>query len=122
MFVRFHVKSCLAFDDPVSHLCAGVLSDGAFDHSLMIVDEQARRRELLRPVLALITLARAREAVGRTAAELALSVDGRARGSQIDCGRHPLRKADQRRGVQDVARIWEIAPPALATMWSSRSN
>jgi hypothetical protein len=59
-----------------------------------------------RPLLALIKLDRAREAVGRTAAELALIVDWRARGSQIDCGRHPLRKADQRRGVQEVARIW----------------
>ena len=35
--------------DPVSHLCTAVLSDGAFDPSLMIVDEQARRRARLRP-------------------------------------------------------------------------
>ena len=60
--------------DSVANLRSGIVIDGAFDHSLIIINEQARGREFLRALLALVELDCARNAVAGAASELPLVV------------------------------------------------
>src|ERR1700730_9536441 len=61
--------------DPVTDLSAAVLTYSTFHNPLIVVDEQARWREILRALLALIEFDGSRDAVARTAAQLPLIVD-----------------------------------------------
>ena len=85
--------------DTIANLRSGILINGAFDHSLVVIDEQARRREFPRALFALIELDCGADAVRGAASELSLVVDRRALRAQIDRRRQALRKADQRRPV-----------------------
>src|SRR5262249_15047563 len=70
--------------DAVANHRAAVDRHRAFDDALVVVDEQARRHEVAHALLHAVELDRARDGVGRAAAQVALVVDGRAFGPKID--------------------------------------
>ena len=86
---------------------------GALDLALVVVDEQARRHEVVELLLALVELERGADRVRRAAAELALVVHRRALPPQVDL-RRQLGQHGLRRGVEIVPRVGKVRLPAEA--------
>lgn len=88
-----------------------VTVDGALHVSLVVVDEQPRRQEILEMLGHLLELVRRGDRVGRAAAQPTLVVDGWALGAQVRRGRQ-VRQYRRRRGERVVPGIGQIGDPA----------
>lgn len=98
----------------VADLRATIGIDRVLERPLIIIDEKARRSEGLRMfLLHLVELNGRGDRVSRAAVEMALIVNGRAMGSEIDSGRQ---RADdfEVRLTDEIAMIWIIRDPAIA--------
>src|SRR6202035_5304757 len=108
--------------DSVANLRSGIVIDGAFDHSLIIINEQARGSEFLRALFALVELDCARNAVAGAASELPLVIYRRAFGSPINGGRQPLREADEGCPIHEIAVTGRVSAPAISAMGRRPTN
>ncbi len=101
----------LATLDAVTNLRAGVRSDRALHHALIIVDEQTRGHEV-HALLLQIEFDRCRDRIGRAAADLSLVVDCCALIPQIGAGLNCVHRRS-RHGERVIPLVGHISLPAI---------